>query len=125
MKKDVMIKWVAALRSGEYKQGKTYLNRNNEYCCLGVLCEILEVPKRKDDYENGAEVSRYGGTDEHGGTSGLPESAKLLAGIKGSLGSYKKDDSSSVSYHALSSDNDNGTSFADIADIIEANWEKL
>lgn len=40
-------KWVAALRSGEYKQGKGYLHENssNTYCCLGVLCETLEFER--------------------------------------------------------------------------------
>lgn len=36
--------WVAALRSGEFKQGRYALNAHdtdgNTYCCLGVLCEI-------------------------------------------------------------------------------------
>jgi len=37
--------WVAALRSGEYKQGRQMLNCDNQFCCLGVLCEVLEIPK--------------------------------------------------------------------------------
>lgn len=34
--------WTAALRSGDYKQGKVRLNNgiDNSFCCLGVLCEI-------------------------------------------------------------------------------------
>jgi len=33
--------WVAALRSGEYQQGKANLRAaDNTYCCLGVLCEL-------------------------------------------------------------------------------------
>lgn len=41
MKKEIADKWVAALRSGNYKQTTGMLNRNNEsFCCLGVLCEI-------------------------------------------------------------------------------------
>jgi hypothetical protein len=31
--------WLKALRSGEYKQGREYLN-NNGFCCLGVLCDL-------------------------------------------------------------------------------------
>jgi hypothetical protein len=42
-------KWVEALKSGKYKQGKNYLRRGNEksadgpksHCCLGVLCEVV------------------------------------------------------------------------------------
>lgn len=33
-------KWVEALRSGNYKQGKFNLNRNGFLCCMGVMCEI-------------------------------------------------------------------------------------
>lgn len=34
-------KWVEALRSGEYKQGRGSLCKGDSYCCLGVLCEVL------------------------------------------------------------------------------------
>lgn len=45
MNPKVKAAWVAALRSGEYKQGKYYLHvtqdsTGDEYCCLGVLCEL-------------------------------------------------------------------------------------
>ena len=33
-------KWVAALRSGEYKQSKKQLCSDNGFCCLGVLCDL-------------------------------------------------------------------------------------
>lgn len=33
-------KWVDALKSGKYTQGKGYLKLDNEYCCLGVAAEI-------------------------------------------------------------------------------------
>jgi hypothetical protein len=34
-------KWVEALRSGKYQQGQGILKGGNEYCCLGVLCEVM------------------------------------------------------------------------------------
>lgn len=37
--------WVKALRSGDYEQGQDYLCRDGKFCCLGVLCEIQELPK--------------------------------------------------------------------------------
>lgn len=37
--------WVKALRSGDYEQGQDYLCRDGKFCCLGVLCEILDLPK--------------------------------------------------------------------------------
>ena len=43
--KEVKEKWLAALRSGEYKQGRNALRRNNNFCCLGVLCDIYSEEK--------------------------------------------------------------------------------
>lgn len=40
MNEDIKRRWVAALRSGKYKQGKDWLRRDDEYCCLGVLCDL-------------------------------------------------------------------------------------
>lgn len=39
--KEFADKWLAALRSGKYKQGKEALkDHKGRYCCLGVACEI-------------------------------------------------------------------------------------
>ena len=39
--KELVRQWVEALRSGKYKQGRSALrNIDNEFCCLGVLCDI-------------------------------------------------------------------------------------
>jgi hypothetical protein len=42
MNPELQARWVAALRSGSYKQGRGSLWRSdsNTYCCLGVLCDI-------------------------------------------------------------------------------------
>lgn len=45
MKEDIEKRWVEALESGKYKQGKDSLKIQNKdgsfsYCCLGVLCEL-------------------------------------------------------------------------------------
>ena len=41
MKKSVKKLWTDALRSGQYKQGIGQLrNEQNEFCCLGVLCNL-------------------------------------------------------------------------------------
>jgi hypothetical protein len=42
MNPEIKDKWLAALESGQYQQGKGVLrNASNEYCCLGVLCDLL------------------------------------------------------------------------------------
>jgi hypothetical protein len=39
----LMKRWIAALRSGEYKQGIGYLIKDGKYyCCLGVLCDVAK-----------------------------------------------------------------------------------
>lgn len=51
MKANIKELWVQALRSGKYQQGRAWLHNadENEYCCLGVLCEVAK--------ENGVEMS--------------------------------------------------------------------
>lgn len=46
--KPFIVNWLAALRSGKFNQGQAYLkihqdNQLPRYCCLGVLCETLEI----------------------------------------------------------------------------------
>ena len=58
MTEDVTKMWVKALRSGDYIQGKGRLKlevlekegtpAHFEHCCLGVLCEVLNVTNRHD-----------------------------------------------------------------------------
>lgn len=51
--KKMMRKWIKALRSGKYRQGKSALKRRSEdhgatYCCLGVLCEVAGIDSEVD-----------------------------------------------------------------------------
>ena len=47
--KKLLKKWVEALRSGRYKQGKGALCYNKDkYCCLGVLCEVAGLRYKKN-----------------------------------------------------------------------------
>lgn len=45
MDQEIKKQWLDALRSGKYAQGKSKLKNvsNGEYCCLGVLCEVMGV----------------------------------------------------------------------------------
>ena len=48
MRQEVKKKWIAALRSGEYKQGRESLRpTENTYCCLGVLCDLYKQTRHK------------------------------------------------------------------------------
>lgn len=42
MNEQVKKQWIEALRSGAYKQGEGTLRRNDQYCCLGVLCDLYD-----------------------------------------------------------------------------------
>lgn len=46
--------WIAALRSGLYKQGRKYLESDGKFCCLGVLCHVLHQRP-----ELGIEMDRF------------------------------------------------------------------
>lgn len=113
MKKEVMVKWVEALRSGKYEQGTGALNSDGKFCCLGVLCEVMGVPK----YGEG--IFRrvcYGGPGDNS-TGLLPISIREASGIRTSMGVYGDTN--------LANQNDQGKTFSEIADIIEKEWEEL
>jgi len=63
MKSDVKKKWIDALRSGDYKQTTHVLRKGNSYCCLGVLCDVMDCKWEKDTecyvahYDNDSEYS--------------------------------------------------------------------
>lgn len=42
MNKVIKAKWLKVLRSGEYSQTRGKLRGNGRYCCLGVLCDIVD-----------------------------------------------------------------------------------
>lgn len=57
-------KWLAELRSGNYKQGRKLLKQKTEFCCLGVLCDIhakeyAGVWIKLEENEPGKEVYSY------------------------------------------------------------------
>lgn len=47
------IKWAEALESGKYNQCFSVLRAGNDYCCLGVACDVLGMKaKRATGYKN-------------------------------------------------------------------------
>jgi hypothetical protein len=48
---DLKARWVEALRSGKYKQGKGALEKYNCNCCLGVLARVENVPVLDEDHQ--------------------------------------------------------------------------
>ena len=50
MDAELKAKWVAALRSGKYEQGPLFLRNGESYCCLGVLCDVLDPNGWPEDH---------------------------------------------------------------------------
>lgn len=121
MNPEVKAKWIEALRSGRYKQGKNMLRSGDKLCCLGVLCEIavqdgvIAPPSLYDPTEGRYAYGPYAATEA------LPESVWRWAGLQEGVPSWPYDrhreDYGRVGMP--SDDNDNGMSFTDIADKIE------
>jgi hypothetical protein len=119
LKKAVKKKWVEALRSGKYQQGRHALAFGGKYCCLGVLCEVaiesgLELPS---GHSNRGRT--YG---EERNISTLPEEVSTWAFLKGSpaVGGQAMVSTPAGGFQYLTILNDRGVSFDEIADMIEA-----
>lgn len=120
MNYDIMKKWTETLRSDQYLQGRTRLNKEDEFCCLGVLCELA--------IEDGVQIKK---TFKHGEfgvvtyderSSDIPNAVIEWAQMKSSSGIYTTDIDTK---HSLAVDNDMGANFHQIADIIEQKWNEL
>jgi hypothetical protein len=102
--------WLEALRSGEYKQTKGTLHNLHDggFCCLGVAAKVwgVSTPEQMGVYymattpdSCGGNPSYYAALDELAG--GWPRQPFIAKGILM---------------------NDEGKSFAEIADMIEKEW---
>jgi hypothetical protein len=115
MKAELKQKWVEALRSGKYEQGRLVLkNTEGHMCCLGVLLDI-EAPAGWSACatEIPGEVGHYGHQDGNFCGDFLHLKTRERHGLTSEL-----DDGESIA-HRLAHMNDNGRSFAEIADWIE------
>lgn len=111
MRQDIKDRWVAALRSGEYQQGRNFLRRDNDtYCCLGVLCDLLKADLKIDWKNREFENFSFANRDVF-----LPGSVSSLAGLESNDPMVTVDGKQ----RRLSELNDKGYSFPQIADLIE------
>lgn len=132
MKKNIAKKWIKALRSGKYKQGKSWLKQYNskgqeQYCCLGVLCELYNESMKKN-HKKSLQTRSIDGVETNfvyfgNQSEGLPKVVRQWAGVKTSLGDfYNNNDYDSL---CLADLNDCGSKFTTIANIIEKNMENI
>lgn len=116
MLKEKAIEWVSRLRSGKYQQGKGCLrNENNKFCCLGVLSELAV----EDGILERESYSYFSKKDDMSFSVSLADEVKNKYNMK-SIGGF-----CSLGKECLAEMNDRGKSFSEIADYIEANWEKV
>lgn len=124
MKRELRDRWVAALRSGDFKQGNGFLKREKRFdkrerrfddvthCCLGVLHEVDGGEWERDDdiYLTLTGESVFI-TSMTGSRSSRTLMGQLLRGL------------SHTHRCMLTVMNDNGKTFEEIADWIERNVE--
>lgn len=126
---EVKEKWLTALRSGDFEQGKDALKNKSytgtpQHCCLGVLCEIAVqegvIPPPTQTESDGW----FYGVDGDESWSGLPHVVAQWAGLGDPasdmwVDSPREDDAERKERNSLSGLNDYGYTFEQIADLIE------
>lgn len=110
--------WVAALRSGEYKQGRLALRtRTGEFCCLGVACELaVKAGVATVSVEN--ETALYHSGDQTS-PAALPRGVRDWLGLRDSAGLYNVEQGWRRASLMEANDVDRKT-FTEIADLIES-----
>lgn len=109
MPAELLAKWLAALRSGEYAQAIGRLQEGGGYCCLGVL-----------QHATTGEVERYSGSAKIAALPSYEWLEDRSISFVGEEGQAEQGpwlpSLNMTAYHA----NDRGLSFCEIADAIEA-----
>jgi len=110
MNPQIKQKWVDALRSGEYQQTKGRLHDENGFCCLGVLCDLY-IKENQLEWEPSTHYNNaYMFQDM---AKILPISVMVWVGVGEGNPPVNDGDSS------LAELNDQGSTFNEIADLIE------
>jgi hypothetical protein len=108
-------KWIEALRSGDYEQSAGVLHAideqgNDSFCCLGVACKLYEE-------DGDIQVDRHAVLVRYDGYKGiLPDAVLTWLGTKTAMGEYIHPDGKTGSLISL---NDTGSTFDEIADVLE------
>jgi hypothetical protein len=105
MREEIKNIWIKALKSGEYKQTTENLKRGSNYCCLGVLCDIV---KDEVNGEWDGDIFTQGPLSEHVSLM-PPQEVYSFVGLN-------RNDASD-----LARKNDSGESFESIADWVRDN----
>jgi hypothetical protein len=118
MDRAIAKKWSAALRSGNYTQGKGWLrDKFGNFCCLGVLCDISGLgtwvnyaysgPGKEEEFYDGVYT---------------PTKVAEWASTRGDGITFYDKNYCRIDFTLL---NDDGKSFSEIADVIDEQWEQI
>lgn len=110
MKPEIKERWIAALRSGEYEQGRgTLYEGGNKYCCMGVLFKVCEFGEFVEQTDSPGDTY-YTCTNNGTGIHAIIHSGNL-----------SKIDMTLDDQRPLTRMNDGGKTFEEIANYIEVN----
>lgn len=109
-------KWLAALRSGEYQQGRGALCRADRFCCLGVACAVYQKDVGDLKVKDVANMTEFDGE-----TGVLPKRMQAWLGIN----DENPDLYDGQRERPMASRNDSGATFADLANLIEQNESRV
>lgn len=113
MNPEIKREWVEALRSGKYKQGSGRLRDDTDrYCCLGVLCDIVKDRIGGAHWSASVGCYDFSAPGSFDSASIIPLSVVKLTGVENEWGGH-------VIGRNLTSINDEGVGFSQIADLIE------
>lgn len=116
MKKKIARKWSAALRSGKYKQTKTKLRADGEFCAVGVLYELYRKEKKIPSKKF---WDQFYTEDQFYKENTLFKKLQKWAGLR-------TDDFAWDLYRRfIVVENDRGADFNLLADMIDDNFDKL
>jgi hypothetical protein len=110
--------WLAALRSGKYKQGKIRLRYGDNYCCLGIACEVAGMEPIISGIVDDEPIYSY-----EGRTFFLMEKVMKYYGFKTSCGGFI--DAGNCNQSLSLYNDDGGYNFVQIAQIAERYMEEI
>jgi hypothetical protein len=105
MNPELKARWLKALRSGTYLQGQKALHKESKFCCLGVLCD-LGLPEKWEpsDWDSDYYIHPWGNPHDELLSKEISYEIKLGNALQ----------------RRLADMNDQGKSFIEIAEVIEA-----
>lgn len=122
MNREIKKRWVAALRSGKYRQSRDHLRKDDCYCALGVLCDLFVQDRQQEGVAWMSVLGHYAVHYKEGQSiysyDFLPQPVMNWAGLtreNPAFFVYESDDHFTVS----DLNDDQQLSFAEIATIIE------